>query len=119
LLKMWSSIGVFVNLRPAKVLPQLLDARAQKRKVVEGVDIMVVRDLTGDVYFGEPKGIKVRDGECANGGSALPRGASQGECAVGLKRGVPATGVLRSLRPGCAMEEACPRSWWPRSCRRA
>lgn len=60
-----------MNLRPAKALPQLLDARAQKRKVVEGVDIMVVRDLTGDVYFGEPKGIKVLDGDCVNGGSAL------------------------------------------------
>ena len=63
LLKMRSSMGLFANLRPAKALPQLLDASALKREVVEGVDIMVVRELTGDVYFGSPKGIEERNGE--------------------------------------------------------
>jgi len=57
LLKMRKEMGLFANLRPAIVLPQLLDASTLKREVVEGVDIMVVRELTGDVYFGEPKGI--------------------------------------------------------------
>lgn len=61
LLKMRKSMGLFANLRPAKVLPQLLDASTLKREVVEGVDVMVVRELTGDVYFGEPKGIDTRD----------------------------------------------------------
>jgi len=63
LLKMRSTMGLFANLRPAKVLPQLIDASTLKREVVEGVDIMVVRELTGDVYFGEPKGIDVIDGQ--------------------------------------------------------
>ncbi len=63
LLKMRSSMGLFANLRPAKVLPQLIEASTLKREVVEGVDVMVVRELTGDVYFGEPKGIDVVDGE--------------------------------------------------------
>jgi len=63
LLKMRKSMGLFANLRPAKVLDQLLDSSTLKREVVEGVDVMVVRELTGDVYFGEPKGIEVRDGE--------------------------------------------------------
>jgi 3-isopropylmalate dehydrogenase len=64
LLKMRSSMGLFANLRPAKVLPQLLDASTLKREVVEGVDVMVVRELTGDVYFGTPKGIETRaDGQ--------------------------------------------------------
>eukprot|EP00277_Geminigera_cryophila_P037512 CAMPEP_0173114394 /NCGR_PEP_ID=MMETSP1102-20130122/47626_1 /TAXON_ID=49646 /ORGANISM="Geminigera sp., Strain Caron Lab Isolate" /LENGTH=404 /DNA_ID=CAMNT_0014016725 /DNA_START=779 /DNA_END=1993 /DNA_ORIENTATION=+ len=63
LLKMRKSLGLFANLRPAVVLPQLIDASTLKPEVVSGVDIMVVRELTGDVYFGEPKGIDVVDGE--------------------------------------------------------
>ena len=63
LLKMRKELGLFANLRPAKVLPQLVDASTLKREVVEGVDLMVVRELTGDVYFGTPKGIEVRDGQ--------------------------------------------------------
>jgi 3-isopropylmalate dehydrogenase len=62
LLRMRSTMGLFANLRPAKVLPQLVDASTLKREVVEGVDLMVVRELTGDVYFGTPKGIDVIDG---------------------------------------------------------
>lgn len=62
LLKMRKSMGLFANLRPAKVLPQLVDASTLKREVVEGVDLMVVRELTGDVYFGTPKGIDVING---------------------------------------------------------
>lgn len=60
---MRKSMGLFANLRPAKVLSQLIDASTLKREVVEGVDVMVVRELTGDVYFGSPKGIDVVDGE--------------------------------------------------------
>ena len=56
-------MGLFANLRPAKVLPQLIDASTLKREVVEGVDVMVVRELTGDVYFGTPKGIDEIDGQ--------------------------------------------------------
>lgn len=63
LLKMRKEMGLFANLRPAKVLPQLINASTLKREVVEGVDVMVVRELTGDVYFGTPKGIDVIDGE--------------------------------------------------------
>lgn len=63
LLKMRKEMGLFANLRPAKVLSQLIDASTLKREVVEGVDVMCVRELTGDVYFGTPKGIDVVDGE--------------------------------------------------------
>jgi 3-isopropylmalate dehydrogenase len=59
LLKMRKEMGLFANLRPAKVIPQLIDSSTLKREVIEGVDIMVVRELTGDVYFGEPKGIDI------------------------------------------------------------
>lgn len=57
LLGLRSGLQLFANLRPATILPQLADASSLKREVVEGVDIMVVRELTGGVYFGEPKGI--------------------------------------------------------------
>lgn len=58
LLKMRKEMGLFANLRPAKVIPQLIDASTLKREVLEGVDIMVVRELTGGIYFGTPKGIE-------------------------------------------------------------
>jgi len=63
LLKMRKEMGLFANLRPAKVLDQLIDASTLKREVIEGVDVMVVRELTGDVYFGTPKGIDIVNGE--------------------------------------------------------
>ncbi len=57
LLGLRAGLGLFANLRPAKILPQLIDASSLKREVVEGVDILVVRELTGGIYFGKPKGI--------------------------------------------------------------
>jgi 3-isopropylmalate dehydrogenase len=57
LLGLRAGLGLFANLRPAQILPQLIDASTLKKEVVEGVDIMVVRELTGGIYFGKPKGI--------------------------------------------------------------
>jgi 3-isopropylmalate dehydrogenase len=57
LLGLRAGLGLFANLRPATILPQLIEASSLKREVVEGVDIMVVRELTGGIYFGTPKGI--------------------------------------------------------------
>ena len=57
LLGLRAGLQLFANLRPATILPQLIDASSLKREVVEGVDIMVVRELTGGIYFGEPKGV--------------------------------------------------------------
>ena len=61
LLEMRSQLGLFANLRPATIVPQLIDASSLKPEVVEGVDIMVVRELTGGIYFGQPKGIFVSE----------------------------------------------------------
>ena len=57
LLGIRSALELFANLRPATILPQLIDASSLKKEVVEGVDIMVVRELTGGIYFGQPKGV--------------------------------------------------------------
>jgi len=56
-------LGLFANLRPARVHPELASASALKSEVVAGLDILIVRELTGDIYFGEPKGIRQAQGE--------------------------------------------------------
>jgi 3-isopropylmalate dehydrogenase len=60
------ALGLFANLRPAQVHPELAAASALKAEVVAGLDILIVRELTGDIYFGEPRGIRevgeVREG---------------------------------------------------------
>ncbi len=52
------ALGLFANLRPARVHPELAGASSLKPEVVAGLDILIVRELTGDIYFGEPKGIR-------------------------------------------------------------
>ena len=56
LLGLRAGLGLFANLRPVKIIPALIDASTLKREVIEGVDLLVVRELTGGVYFGTPKG---------------------------------------------------------------
>jgi 3-isopropylmalate dehydrogenase len=57
LLRLRKDLGLFANLRPAICYPALAESSSLKREVVEGLDIMIVRELTGGVYFGEPKTI--------------------------------------------------------------
>ena len=63
LLAIRKAMNVFSNLRPAIVYPELVEASTLKPEVVSGLDIIIVRELVGDIYFGEPRGIEVRDGE--------------------------------------------------------
>jgi 3-isopropylmalate dehydrogenase len=58
LLGLRAQLGLYANLRPAKPFPQLIEASTLKREVIEGTDLLVVRELTGGIYFGEPRGIK-------------------------------------------------------------
>jgi 3-isopropylmalate dehydrogenase len=56
-------LGLFANLRPARVHPELAEASALKPEVVSGLDILIVRELTGDIYFGKPRGIREVEGK--------------------------------------------------------
>jgi len=67
LLRLRKELGLFANLRPALVYPELAQASSLKPEVVAGLDILIVRELTGDIYFGEPRGI-----------SSLPGGEREG-----------------------------------------
>lgn len=58
LLKIRSTLNLFANLRPAILYPQLADASSLKPEVVAGLDILIVRELTGGIYFGQPRGIR-------------------------------------------------------------
>jgi 3-isopropylmalate dehydrogenase len=61
LLALREKLGLYANLRPAKCYSILADASTLKREVVEGVDILVIRELTGGIYFGQPRGITKED----------------------------------------------------------
>jgi 3-isopropylmalate dehydrogenase len=67
LLGLREHLGLYANLRPAKLYPMLADASTLKREVIEGIDILVIRELTGGIYFGKPKGIE-----------KLPNGSERG-----------------------------------------
>ncbi|MEJ2528894.1 MAG: 3-isopropylmalate dehydrogenase [Gammaproteobacteria bacterium] len=58
LLGLRKELGLFANLRPAILYPQLADASTLKPEVVSGLDIMIVRELTGGIYFGQPRGVR-------------------------------------------------------------
>src|SRR5215510_7777505 len=58
LLAIRKELDLYANLRPAKCFPMLVDASPLKRQVVEGTDLMVIRELTGGLYFGEPRGLE-------------------------------------------------------------
>ncbi len=62
LLGLREKLGLFANLRPAVLYPMMADASTLKREVIEGIDLMVVRELTGGIYFGQPRGVEAFEG---------------------------------------------------------
>lgn len=67
LLGIRSNLGLFGNLRPAILYPQLAHASTLKPEVVSGLDILIVRELTGGIYFGKPRGIREKEGGIREG----------------------------------------------------
>ncbi|HET6718335.1 MAG TPA: 3-isopropylmalate dehydrogenase, partial [Rhodocyclaceae bacterium] len=61
LLGIRKDLNLFANLRPAILYPELANASTLKPEVVAGLDILIVRELTGDIYFGQPRGIELRE----------------------------------------------------------
>ncbi len=57
LLKLRKSLGLYINIRPAKVYKALINSSSLKPEIIKGTDLLILRELTGDVYFGEPRGI--------------------------------------------------------------
>ena len=60
-------LDLFANLRPAKAFPELVDASSLRPEIASGIDLMIVRELTGDVYFGTPRGRRTNDGGLREG----------------------------------------------------
>ena len=93
LLGLRSELGLFSNLRPAVLSPQLADASSLKPEIVAGLDIMIVRELTGGIYFGQPRGIReLQNGE-KQGFNTLVYAENEIErivrsaCDIAMKRG--------------------------------
>jgi 3-isopropylmalate dehydrogenase len=67
ILRLRKELDLFANLRPASVFPELADASTLRPEVVSGLDILILRELTGDIYFGQPRGIRKLDGGIREG----------------------------------------------------
>ncbi|MEN8131619.1 MAG: 3-isopropylmalate dehydrogenase, partial [Pseudomonadota bacterium] len=92
LLGLRSDMGLFSNLRPAILYPQLADSSTLKPEIVSGLDIMIVRELTGGIYFGRPRGIRELEGGEREGFNTLVYRESEIErivrsaCDIAMKR---------------------------------
>ncbi|MSR15734.1 MAG: 3-isopropylmalate dehydrogenase [Gammaproteobacteria bacterium] len=71
LLRLRASLDLFCNLRPAILYPALREASTLKPEVVSGLDLMIVRELTGDIYFGQPRGIEINANQEREGRNTL------------------------------------------------
>jgi 3-isopropylmalate dehydrogenase len=93
LLGLRSELGLFSNLRPAVLAPQLADASSLKPEIVAGLDIMIVRELTGGIYFGQPRGIRELENGEKQGFNTLIYAEHEIErivrsaCDIAMKRG--------------------------------
>lgn len=71
LLALRAELGLFANLRPALLFPELAGASALRPEVVAGLDLLIIRELTGGIYFGEPRGIRTREDGLREGFNTL------------------------------------------------
>ncbi|MCG6967463.1 MAG: 3-isopropylmalate dehydrogenase [Chromatiaceae bacterium] len=93
LLGLRAGLGLFSNLRPAILYPQLAGASSLRPEIVSGLDIMIVRELTGGIYFGQPRGIRTLEGGERQGFNTLVYAEHEIErivrsaCEIAMKRG--------------------------------
>jgi len=93
LLGLRAGLGLFSNLRPAILYPQLAGASSLRPEIVSGLDIMIVRELTGGIYFGQPRGIRVLENGERQGFNTLVYAEHEIErivrsaCEIAMKRG--------------------------------
>jgi len=93
LLGLRAGLGLFANLRPALLFPQLAQASTLRAEIVAGLDLMIVRELTGGIYFGEPRGVRVLAGGERQGFNTLVYSESEIRrigrvaCEIAMKRG--------------------------------
>jgi 3-isopropylmalate dehydrogenase len=93
LLGLRAGLGLFANLRPAILYPQLAGASSLRPEIVAGLDIMIVRELTGGIYFGQPRGIRILDNGERQGFNTLVYAEHEIErivraaCEIAMKRG--------------------------------
>ena len=95
LLGLRKAMGLFANLRPVRTYPELIESSPLKNQVVEGTDMIIVRELTGGLYYGQPHGIEL---SCAN---RIPHGRGLGSSAAAIVAGLVAARALAgaSTRP--------------------
>ncbi len=121
LLRLRKELGVFANLRPALVFPELVGASSLKPEFVAGLDLLIVRELTGDIYFGQPRGIhtlaggeregydtmRYREGEIvriARVAFEAARGRSRRLCSVDKANVLETTQLWREVVTGLGRE---------------
>ncbi|MDA1092521.1 MAG: 3-isopropylmalate dehydrogenase [Acidobacteria bacterium] len=108
LLQLRQALGVFANLRPARVWPGLEDAGAFKPERVTGADILIVRELTGDIYYGEPRGV-AEDGQSAFNTMRYTRPEIERIAEVAFKAATGRRGLVTSVDKANVLETS--RLW--------
>lgn len=120
LLKIRAQLGLFGNLRPAILYPQLAEASSLKPEIVAGLDILIVRELTGGIYFGAPRGTRVLENGERQAYDTLPYSESEIRriARVGFDMAmVRGKSSARWTRPTCWRPANCgvkSSSKWPR-----
>ena len=108
LLQLRQALGVFANLRPAKVWPGLEDGGAFKPELVTGADLLIVRELTGGIYYGEPRGT-ADDGESAFNTMRYSRAEVERIAEVAFESALTRRGLVTSVDKANVLETS--RLW--------